>query len=309
MTTENSIQTLSVSDLHSMKKAYPDIRLIDVLPPDHFEKIHLPDAQNVCVFFVSFLNDVTTILPDKETRVVVYGASERSHDAKMAAEKMIRAGYQNIYALEGGIEAWREAGFNVEGSGTDQLIDGQTTLSLSDGSYTVENDLSTIRWEGRNANTSHFGTLGISTGEISVKDGYIRGTIEVDMNSIHNVNLEGDELHPVLEAHLKSDDFFFTSMFPKAVFTFNEVVSLLPQWQTVPNFHVNGELTLRGVTATLEFDMTASLADDLLQLEAHFDLDRTRWSIIYGSTRFFEHLGMHKVFDLISIQLRIAARR
>jgi hypothetical protein len=44
-------------------------------------------------------------------------------------------------------------------------------------------------------------------------------------------------------------------------------------------------------------------------LEAHFDIDRTCWDIIYGSTRFFEHLGMHKVFDLVSLQLYIVATR
>ena len=128
------------------------------------------------------------------------------------------------------------------------------------------------------------------------------------MNSIHNVNLEGDELQPVLEAHLRSDDFFFTSMFPKAVLTFEEVTPLEPLWQTKPNFHVKGELTLRGVTASLNFDMTANQTDDnSLTLEAHFDIDRTQWNIIYGSTRFFEYLGMHKVFELISMQIRIVA--
>jgi hypothetical protein len=39
--------------------------------------------------------------------------------------------------------------------------------------------------------------------------------------------------------------------------------------------------------------------------EAHFDINRTKWNIIFGLTRFFEHLGMHLVFDLISIQVRI----
>ena len=43
-------------------------------------------------------------------------------------------------------------------------------------------------------------------------------------------------------------------------------------------------------------------------MESHFDIDRTRWGITYGSPRFFERLGMHLVFDLISIQLRIVAR-
>jgi len=39
-----------------------------------------------------------------------------------------------------------------------------------------------------------------------------------------------------------------------------------------------------------------------------FDIDRTRWNVIYGSSRFFEHLGMHLMFDPISIQIRIVAR-
>jgi polyisoprenoid-binding protein YceI len=223
---------------------------------------------------------------------------------------MTRAGYSAVYGLEGGIEAWRKAGNPCEGNLIDQAADAQTTLSLPDATYVVDNDLSTIKWEGRNPTTSHFGTVDISQGDICVTNSQITGKIEIDMNSIHNLNLEGDELQPVLEAHLKSDDFFFTSMFPKAVLTLEEVTPLEPLWQTTPNFHVKGELNLRGVTAALEFDMTANLADaDQLLLEAHFDLDRTRWNIIYGSTRFFEHLGMHKVFDLISIQLRITARR
>ena len=49
-------------------------------------------------------------------------------------------------------------------------------------------------------------------------------------------------------------------------------------------------------------------ADRRMAAEAHFDFDRVRWGIIYGSRRFFEHLGMHGVFDMISIQLRIVAR-
>jgi hypothetical protein len=46
-----------------------------------------------------------------------------------------------------------------------------------------------------------------------------------------------------------------------------------------------------------------------INLEAHFDLDRTEWGIIYGSARFFEHLGMHQVFEAISISLRLVMAR
>jgi len=37
--------------------------------------------------------------------------------------------------------------------------------------------------------------------------------------AIFQINLEGDELQPVLEAHLRSDDFFFTKMFPNSDLT------------------------------------------------------------------------------------------
>ena len=77
-----------------------------------------------------------------------------------------------------------------------------------------------------------------------------------------------------------------------------------------PNYEVDGTLDLRGVKADLSFPATITNTDDNgLVAEAHFDIDRTRWNIIYGSTRFFENLGMHLVFDLISFQMRIVAKK
>ena len=45
------------------------------------------------------------------------------------------------------------------------------------------------------------------------------------MNSITNLNHEGDELQSVLIDHLKSDDFFLTKLFPTAKF---EILSAKP---------------------------------------------------------------------------------
>jgi polyisoprenoid-binding protein YceI len=76
-------------------------------------------------------------------------------------------------------------------------------------------------------------------------------------------------------------------MFPKAVFTVKDIKRIAPGWLTAPNCQVNGELNLRGVSADLEFDATVSLNGNAsFVLEAHFDIDRTRWNVIYGSTRF-----------------------
>jgi polyisoprenoid-binding protein YceI len=136
------------------------------------------------------------------------------------------------------------------------------------------------------------------------------GTFEIDMDSIENINLEGDELQPVLVSHLKSDDFFLVKAFPKAKFIINGGKLAEEPHLSAPNYEVNGTLDLRGVKADISFATTISHTDsDGLIAEAHFDIDRTRWNVIYGSTRFFENLGMHLVFDLISFQLKIVANR
>jgi rhodanese-related sulfurtransferase/polyisoprenoid-binding protein YceI len=301
---------VTANDLKTLLTEKPETVLIDLLSPEHFAGQHIPGAQNACVFQVSFLDDLRVAAPDKQIPIVVYGASKRCQDAAMALEKLDRTGYKNVSFLEGGLEAWREAGYDLEGEAPDQQDDPQTTVILPDGRYTVDAGASQVEWAGRNPNTRHIGTVNIAKGVIDIKDKTVTGTVEIDMNTIHNINLEGDELQPVLEAHLHSDDFFFTKMFPKAVFTVKEAKRIEPCWLTVPNYHVKGELKLRGVSADLEFDATVALGEDgSLVMEAHFDIDRTRWNVIYGSTRFFEHLGMHKVFDLLSFQIRIVAVR
>ena len=301
---------MAAGGLKALLTEKPEMILIDLLSPEHFARRHIPGARNACVFQVSFLDDLAVAAPDKQVPIVVYGASIRCQDAAMALEKLDRAGYEHVTFLKGGLEAWRGAGYDLEGEATDQQDDPQTTVTLPDGRYTVDSDASQVEWAGRNPNTRHIGTVDIAKGLIDIKDRTITGTVEIDMNTIHNINLEGDELHPVLEAHLRSDDFFFTKIFPKAVFTIKEANRIEPGWLTAPNYHVSGELNLRGVSADLEFDAAvAPNQDGSFVLEAHFDIDRTRWNVIYGSTRFFEYLGMHKVFDLLSFQIRMIAVR
>jgi polyisoprenoid-binding protein YceI/rhodanese-related sulfurtransferase len=301
---------VTADDLKILLSEKPKTVLIDLLPSEHFTNRHLPGAKNFCVFQVSFLDDLAAAVPDQQVPIVVYGASIRSRDAAMALEKLDRAGYEHVAFLEGGLEAWRAAGYELEGQAADHQDDPETTVVLPDGRYTIDPDASQVEWAGRNANTRHIGTVDIAKGWIDIKGRTINGTFEIDMNTIHNINLEGDELQPVLEAHLRSDDFFFTKLFPKAVFTVKEAKRIEPGWLTTPNYHVKGELNLRGVSADLEFDVTIALIeDDSLALEAHFDIDRTRWNVLYGSTRFFEYLGMHKVFELLSFQIRLVAVR
>ena len=284
--------------------------LIDTLPADHYQAIHLPGARQACVFEVTFLDQVADITTDRQACIVLYGAGENTMDGAVAAEKLQREGYDSLYVLQGGMAGWQAAGFPVEGASVDDPPPPQTLLDLSDGTFRVDTQASTIEWAGNNPHTRHDGSVRLERGEFQVKSGMITGTLVVDMNTIENRSLAGDELQPVLIAHLKSDDFFFTRRFPKAIFTIKSSILKDNPYVTAPNVDIVGELNLRGATAAVAFTATAFRADDgLLIAKARFDIDRTRWGIIYGSTRFFEHLGMHMVFDLIHFEVKIVAHR
>jgi polyisoprenoid-binding protein YceI/rhodanese-related sulfurtransferase len=287
-----------------------DFFLIHTLTGIHFQSVHLPGALNACVFEVTFLDQMKSITTDKDAEIVLYGSSERSMDALTAAEKLKLEGYQRVLILKGGIKSWKALGYPLEGESVETADDPETHLLLPEGEYQIDTEQSMVEWFGRNPNTKHFGTVRISKGKIQIENSNMTGTVEIDMNSIENINLAGDELQPVLVSHLKSDDFFLVKAFPKATFTISGGNLIEDAHLSSPNYEVNGTLELRGARADLSFKATIAPADDNgLVAEAHFDIDRTRWNVIYGSTRFFENLGMHLVFDLISFQIKIVANR
>jgi len=302
-----SFAKITAEELYDKVSQKTDLIIIDTLPKELFEKRHLPGAQNACVFQVAFPSEVEAIVPDRDREVVLYGSSRASHDSVTAAEKLVRLGYSKVFALTGGLAAWREAGYPLTGTDPDS-VDEDDQFRLYDRNYTVDIEQSIIEWTGRNPNSTHYGTLRLLRGDITVQQGKLNGSFEIDMHSLKNLNLEGSEWQPVLISHLKSDDFFFAEKFPTARFTIDSV-RRISESLSAPNFEVEGTLELRGERNDMKFLATMNnLPDGAITAEAHFDFDRTLWKIIYGSSSYFEHLGMHLVFDPISIRLRIVAR-
>mgnify|MGYP001201337129 CR=1 FL=1 len=306
----NLITEISPEKLQSWIEEDINFLLIDTLAPEYHERVHIPQAQNCCVFQVTFPNRIEEITTDKHTPMVLYGANAGTMDAQSAAEKLHRSGYENIYILAGGIEGWRDAGLPLQGDAAALDEETQHLQPLQEGRYLVDPTKSSVVWAGRNPASRHYGNIVISAGELRVKKNEVSGDLHIDMNSITNINLEGDELQPVLVSHLKSDDFFDTDLYPSAQFEISGSTPLEENYRTSPNFGIQGRLNLKGKWADLIFPATINRLDDgSLTLEAHFDIDRTRWGVIYGSTRFFKHLGMHLVFDHLSIELRLVAEK
>jgi rhodanese-related sulfurtransferase len=56
--------------------------------------------------------DIETLIPDREADIVLYcGGGYRS---TLAADSLQQMGYRRVASMEGGIRAWREAGYPLE---------------------------------------------------------------------------------------------------------------------------------------------------------------------------------------------------
>jgi len=307
MDTHSELFRMSCQDLNKKRIQGENFVLVDTLTDEHFKSVHIPGARNACVFEVAFLKNVGEIVPGKEDAIIVYGSSAKSMDSLTAMEKLIRAGYRNVSVLEGGLASWRENDYPLEGTHIEMSATPEAGVRLENGTFRVDTGQSVVEWTGRNPNKKHHGTIPLMKGEMTVGEEGIAGSFELDMTGIKNIDLEGDEWQPVLLSHLMSDDFFFVKMFPKAFFNINSMAPIDASSLSTPNYEVAGDLELRGHVGEICFPATITPMPGIgMTIEAHFDIDRTLWKAIYGSARFFEHLGMHLVFDLISIQMRLA---
>ncbi|MEF2232019.1 MAG: YceI family protein [Pseudodesulfovibrio sp.] len=279
--------------------------LLDTLPPEHFEARHIPGAINACVYEVGFLDTVARLVPDKSARIVLYGAGPKSGDCQCAADKLQREGYSDVAVFPGGLEAWRDRGLPLEGGAADEVEPPHPQLRMEPRLYRIAAQESLIRWTGRNTNGCHHGLLTVSSGCLD-GTGEVSASFTMNMRSLRNLDLEGSELRPVLEAHLHSDDFFFTALFPEASFTSTRIRLVEQGEATRPNAMIQGVLTVRGIENEIAFPAhIRNLADGRLTVMGNLDFDRTQWGVIYGSSRFFQHLGYHVVFDFISADFRL----
>lgn len=279
--------------------------LIDVLPEEFYKSVHLPGAENACIYFVDFVTQVERIATDKNKAIVVYCNSATSKAAEAAGQKLLNAGYTDVNHYAGGTVDWRRAGHPVEGNAPDQLAEPQ----LSSRTYRIIPDQSVVGWIGRGIGGSHTGTIRIAEGSFQIQRGApATASFTVDMHSIADLDLKDSVWNQILINHLKSDDFFDVEKFPTAqldLATFRSVDGARPG---AANFQLSGKLTIKGTAKEINFPATVHLRDDgAVAAEAHFDIDRTDWGVNYGSGKFFEKLGRHLVYDLISLQISFVA--
>jgi len=107
------MKTLTADQLKMVLSGPRHAKIIDVLPPEHFEKEHIENATNIPVTDPDFVDRVEEITEDKTHSVILYCADADCDASPTAARKLEDAGFTNVYDFEGGIDAWKKAGYDT----------------------------------------------------------------------------------------------------------------------------------------------------------------------------------------------------
>lgn len=101
---------ISVDDVKKKAENPAGVILIDVRTPEEAKEEHIKGAQNINVDSRNFKKQVKNL--DKSLTYYLYcGTGVRS---SRAARIMIDMGFDSVYSVEGGIKAWKAAGYPVE---------------------------------------------------------------------------------------------------------------------------------------------------------------------------------------------------
>lgn len=166
--------------------------------------------------------------------------------------------------------------------------------NIEDGKNEVKVEKSSVTWKGYKVTGSHKGHIDIKDGFLNFEEGVLTGgEFSIDMSSIENTDMEGDN-KAKLEGHLKSDDFFGVETYPTAKLVFKNVKA-----SGKNSYKVTGDLTIKGKTNPISFDMSVYGN----KATANLKIDRTKYDVRYGSTSFFDNLqdkAIYDEFDLIA---------
>ncbi|WP_437917894.1 YceI family protein [Sphingobacterium sp. LRF_L2] len=198
---------------------------------------------------------------------------------------------KNVYALLAAGMIFAACGGN--GSNTATSTEQEVASQQGD-VFAVDLAASNVSWKAfhKGGFAPRWGTLSLSSGEISVDNGEITsGDFVIDMNSLHvdsaSVTEEGKKASD-LENHLKNADFFNVETNPTAEFHITGVSALSGAVEGAvegANKTVSGNLTLMGTTLNISFPAKIEVSGEgVVSVNAKFTVNRADWGIKFGTT-------------------------
>ncbi|WPR70270.1 YceI family protein [Flavobacterium sp. NG2] len=153
---------------------------------------------------------------------------------------------------------------------------------------------SLITWTGKKITGQHEGTIKFKEGVLVFKNNkVVGGNFVADMTTLNNTDQTGSS-KAKLEGHLKSDDFFGIYNFNTSMLDFRNIT---PKANNV--YTVIGSLTIKGVSHPIIFDLIVKGNSATAKLT----VDRTKYSIRYGSGSYFDDLGDKTIYDQFDLKV------
>ena len=165
--------------------------------------------------------------------------------------------------------------------------------------FKVVNTQSNIDWVGRKITGAHNGIISVKGGELIVNgDKLTSGKVIVDVASIKILDLTDPVTNAQFAGHLASDDFFSTEKYPEAIL---EITS-------VSGEHLEGNLTIKGITHSIGFDAAVSIDGDTLIATGKVVIDRTKFGMKFRSGNFFKDLGDTLIYNDFELYISVTAK-
>ncbi|MFN8335442.1 MAG: YceI family protein [Cyclobacteriaceae bacterium] len=160
---------------------------------------------------------------------------------------------------------------------------------------------SKIEWTGKKLTGEHYGEVTLASGELVLANGRIAtGKFEMDMTTITCLDITDAKSNKRLVDHLKSEDFFSVSRYPRTRFV---ITSAKPE--AVDKYTVTGDLTIKGKTHAVSFPVRLIKNSDGWYSNATLTFDRSKYDVKFGSQSFYENLGDKLVYDDVDITINL----
>ena len=112
------VTTISPKQLHDVVQSSKLVELIDVRTPVEYREVHVDFARNIPLDQL----DATQFAAGRDSSEPLYVICRSGSRGQQACEKFLAAGYTNVVNVEGGTQAWDQAGLPV--------VRGQKAISL-----------------------------------------------------------------------------------------------------------------------------------------------------------------------------------
>lgn len=169
--------------------------------------------------------------------------------------------------------------------------------------FNIIGSQSMIEWVGRKVTGAHNGTIAIKEGTLFFNDDHLSGgRFVIDTRSIQILDITDPVTNAQFAGHLASDDFFNSDQYPEATFDSSQV-----EPRENGSYHVVGNLTIKGITHSIGFDVQVNHRGNLVAATAKITVDRTKYGIKFRSGNFFQNLGDTLIYNNFDLNTSITA--